>query len=739
MSMTSFYGGRQGASFVIVKQFDGIDIPQESSSYVYRKKIYAIQTIGSEEYFIYPFIERNGSNYEDYSWGILELDGQVKNIIQDGATSTITVDAVLAEGMRQCFEKGGDSTNIVNYGEYVIIDTLFGLNEVNNPDNGKVYRRGINFDYSATDNPLAGGEYIGQIVGAMGLSPKLQMDTVQEVIDEGGTVKAYTPQEGESNSGIVPGRYLDDGVYKYNDNINYGWYSYYDVNGSRCNSLIGFTFPYLVEEFTATKRSPYYQDGDDIPTGKEVGDLLPADFSFIKRTDDGAHPFFQQWHVNLPHGIKGDSPSQVEVYATFVREGAIIYEDAELTIEYGIATGEEAVNTDLYDNANSYMELEDGHFASIEDGWKQRIRYKNYVYDETEDGEFTYIDIGKYNTVKKITLSPEGLITAYYTYDDPTLLNTSDDSQVRWIYYNSYSEEAQGVYITEDGTITVVYNTLDENEEHEKQVFEKALSWIHSITLDGDGKFKVIYNNDSEAIQDATGTETDISGVTRKVYETILSTVTNVRIDTDGSSLEESDNINREGDGSQQVEVEYNRSGEFHRIGRPLNYIIDSFVVPTSSSEIDLRGHLLVYFSDPVRRANSIIADKEFHSSVLDDNVKGWTDLGLVKGEKGGTCIFGTYSDISALGTDSPEVIMGSESSPDYNYAGWSALVGPIQEDYHLAVYDYVTQTWQDVGVFIKSSIEPNRFITTDPNDALLQVNGFVVDISTVRKTADRN
>ena len=79
--------------------------------------------------------------------------------------------------MRQCFEKGGDSVNIVNYDEYVIIDTI----SKDNPENGKVYRRGMNFDYDPINNPLAGAEYIGQIVGPKGSAAEIDIDTYEKL------------------------------------------------------------------------------------------------------------------------------------------------------------------------------------------------------------------------------------------------------------------------------------------------------------------------------------------------------------------------------------------------------------------------------------------------------------------------------------------------------------------------------------------------------------------------------
>ena len=156
-SMESFYGGRQGASFVIVKRFDGIDIAENT---VYRVGLFAKDEYG---YFIVPLIEKNANNYNDYpSWGTIPKDG-VTTVTSKGGSISTPLPLEYAEGMKQCFQKGGASTSAVGYGEYVIIDTMSGLCEYQNPDNGKVYRRGMNYD-----NEIGGAEFIGQITGPKG-------------------------------------------------------------------------------------------------------------------------------------------------------------------------------------------------------------------------------------------------------------------------------------------------------------------------------------------------------------------------------------------------------------------------------------------------------------------------------------------------------------------------------------------------------------------------------------------
>ena len=69
-SMESFYDGRQGASFIIVKRFDGIDIPDKR---VYKKGLFAKDN--TDTYFIVPLVEKNGTNYNDYLyWGEIPKD-----------------------------------------------------------------------------------------------------------------------------------------------------------------------------------------------------------------------------------------------------------------------------------------------------------------------------------------------------------------------------------------------------------------------------------------------------------------------------------------------------------------------------------------------------------------------------------------------------------------------------------------------------------------------------------------
>jgi hypothetical protein len=129
--MNSFYGGRQGASFVIVKRFDGLDIPERT---VYRYKVIAFDkevTAGGDPILcivtdpatsITGPIERTADNYtgEDIPhfgmWGFCICDTTTQYIGNDGQYYTFGDEdgnPIYAEGMKQCFEKGGETISEV--------------------------------------------------------------------------------------------------------------------------------------------------------------------------------------------------------------------------------------------------------------------------------------------------------------------------------------------------------------------------------------------------------------------------------------------------------------------------------------------------------------------------------------------------------------------------------------------------------------------------------------------------
>ena len=711
--MESLYGGRQGASTVIVKHFDGVDIPQTAGSYVYKVKSCAVNTEGL---FILDsndkFIERTASNYSIYKWKLLTLNGKAVDIVNSrGEIGKKITETSLAEGMRQCFEKGGDTTNIVNYGECVIIDTIINLNNFNSPDNGKVYRRGLNFVYDPVSNPLAGAEYIGQIVGPQGRVGLYEITSESEAkqAPESQT-RLYTSEAGD----LIPGKYIDDqGQAQYNDNVSYSWGYMRDEGGDLEKCLFGFTIPYHVTDFTSKSVDPYYHRSNQTKNFENL-DLIEEQPS--------EHPFYQQWKISIPKGKKGDCLNNLEIYPTMAKKGSPYWYDNTLS---GDPIGELTENLPIinYDKDKNYLVVNVGNinaYVSKDNGWKERIRYKETNYDKSAEGESQYIDIGEHDTVSGVSISDNGNMIVTYTYRDPQVLAET----LKWLYYEE-GVEASGIELASNGSIIVHYNT------GETQEYENWLTWITEVKLEDNGDFVIKYNNNKIAenseyrkritwiaeIQVNENGDVIIKnndGTIAATYEGYLRTIIDVSIDT---GVEE-------GSGSQKLQIKYNNSEEKISIGNPLNYVIETVVSEYNDMYPNTPGfHLLVLYSDPEKRA-ALADPKTYYSSVLGKVMTGWADLGYVRGVPGGLHIIGNYNDVSELyrnGVAIPPQNLTTPANPEY--AGWGVTV----KEKDIYVYDYITAEWYTIGNIVSAATpDPAKIITISNTEPITLVENGI-------------
>jgi len=84
------------------------------------------------------------------------------------------------KAMTDEFQKGPDYTE-VHYNEHVLINTP----NKNDKDNGKIFRRGYNYQ----DKITHGAEYIGTIVGPAGPAPNLKIGTFTQIDNKYNEVK----------------------------------------------------------------------------------------------------------------------------------------------------------------------------------------------------------------------------------------------------------------------------------------------------------------------------------------------------------------------------------------------------------------------------------------------------------------------------------------------------------------------------------------------------------------------
>ena len=346
--MYSFYGGKQGRTYHIVERFDLLYIdfsdtdsyPNYEKSKKYKPGDY-FQS-GNMVYFVLPI--SNDDTTE-----------RIININEELEAETI----IKIKGMVNEFQKGGAYTD-VNYGEYVIIDTILNLAHKSDDLNGLLYRRGMDYTEEATKakrpkrdddkywsvdgngnkvfhperwiadwtkyvtHPGGGAIYVGQIVGPKGDSPQLFGESWSTYTD----VHAH-PIGSTVALDKTPGLVYKNNTPSFNDDIKFGSTSVYDDDGDITGAHISFDIPYPVFRTQAVQVNPY-TFSTDLSTAastatnnrlihKEVGNSTTRWLPYENSTTslihdypyDTVHPFYHDLQIAVPHGKKGTSIENV--------------------------------------------------------------------------------------------------------------------------------------------------------------------------------------------------------------------------------------------------------------------------------------------------------------------------------------------------------------------------------------------------------------------------------------------
>lgn len=394
MEYNSFYGGRRGASFIIAKSFRLID-------------------------------ENKISQYEDHITEEIKDKTKYPNGRADWIEQNV---------MSVAFRHGGQYKT-VNYDEYVIIDT-FNKNDI---DNGKIYRRGYN--YANDPNGLGGAEYIGQIVGPAGLGPHLQFDTmdeVQKVYDDAPesdklNYRTDTGIYNVDNNSILPGKNGNT----YNDNIEWKYVSVRDSKSLETTTYIGFKIPYTVIEYIAeTSDKSYASSAEHLAQTK------------IVRTDDKTHPFYEQWKITIPKGIKGDTLQNFKLYTP---------------------------------TSNTTMKDINGTSHTLTAG-KTVLVYDYIKYNNKSAGEKITLYLGEYDVIDDITMAADGTITVIYKGNKN---NTIFSKAIKYI---------TKVELTPAGQFTITYNN-NRQLNGQSQTYTTTLKWVTGVAVNTDGSVTTSYNN----------------------------------------------------------------------------------------------------------------------------------------------------------------------------------------------------------------------------------------------------
>lgn len=588
--------------------------------------------------------------------------------------------------MEESFQKGASYTDIW-YGEYCLIDTP----NKNDHDNGKIYRRGLNYNET-----LGGAEYVGQIVGPSSGTPYFQFDTIKNVSDRTkDTLDKYmyrrypadTNGDGEAdknadgsvvtaesnipigtfeftsaaNGGLVPGK---DGS-TYHDTVKYTWVNIRKDDADADSWFyVGFEFPYLVTDYQTKEISPYDSAGNLVAAAKSVT---------VDRVDDRAHPFYQKMELGIPKGIKGDTLRNLRVIVPTQKD--VIYNPSALIVDVStskVSIDKSAVRDMSYEIKNS----------------KQVIVYDVYIYDIKRNPEPYSIYLGDFNTISGVSVAADGTLTITYTHGETSVWS----QRIRWVNtvslvpdtgvftvnfnngspYTTRLDWVKDLAISEDGTVTYTHTTRDVIEA-------KKVKWVTDAYMNlSNGTLTIKFNTgetytsesfkyikDISIAENGVITVTDASGATKNLTVK-LSKVTNASVSDNGiitfglntstGGVQDTFTVKEAGKQSdfklkmvndvslatniaddKYIKVKYNTETSSVNIGSPLNWIADMV-----RRETDF--HLLVLYADPSKRGKTAGTDENGITWV--ERVAGsdgritesgiyWRDFGALKDQGG--------------------------------------------------------------------------------------------------------
>lgn len=441
----------------------------------------------------------------------------------------------------------GPNFNEVEFDEYVIINTI----NKNHPDNGKIFRRGYDYNsgrkisgyrafwendgieyeiidgipYDESGNEIEydsdisiylnaryqpdididakGAQYIGTIVGPSGRAPLVEMDTYDSVMqksaEEGFQIQTSHGDYTFSNDSLMPGKYQENGVPKYNDKIQWFCASLRNDKNDDSIAYIGFKTPYLVIDFLTEQISPYDNQG------------VYMDASAATRIEDSTtegHPFYEKWKLSIPNGIQGDSLNNLRIitfddptlYNSELNTYTRIYISEDFYYFYN--TAEERF-LGCSENEGVQIESEGSITINQQNDYitvypnTKIIVYDRFSYEERKNPtqpEKTYF-VGIYNQIKQNGFIIDNYGNIHIDFTDGTSL---DKQRFLKIIQNVTFEKNDNNELY----MNIIFNTLKQNEEEEEeeQQFDSVsfpIKIIEDITLDDDSVLNISLTDNS--------------------------------------------------------------------------------------------------------------------------------------------------------------------------------------------------------------------------------------------------
>lgn len=469
MEYTSFYGGRKGTSFIIVKDYK--DIPSMVADF---SQGGSFAEVNYDQYVIINTVNKNHPD-----------NGKI---------------------FRRGYDYNGTRT-ISAYRAYDEDD-----NEIINGTNEQYKEATYQYDGQF---PSGGAIYVGTIVGPGGRAPHLHMTTYEEAQDKQATegfeeqksYGSYNKIEGD----LIPGKDDQGTSVVFNDDIQWYCTSIRDDYNEDVEAYIGFKIPYTVIDFETMVVDPYiYNQQQDA--------YVYADTTKAERMDTKQHPFYQKWKLSIPHGVKGDTLKNFRTHTPTAND--VIYTVGTTTQYSGFQDDVTGARKILVYDYYAYDDTNNPSPITYYIGDYNEI--SSFAIDEhgTVTVGFTHNDTIEYDQlikwVEDINLNQQtGELTITYNrghYETETIINENEQEEEvsTWVQEvdTFVLNWVKGIRLEDDGTIQIDY-TADETA-----VYPAMIRWINDISLATrnieaqepgqedivEGTFTIEYNNASSLI-----------------------------------------------------------------------------------------------------------------------------------------------------------------------------------------------------------------------------------------------
>jgi hypothetical protein len=418
--------------------------------------------------------------------------------------------------MTNNFKEGIDYLD-VNFEEYVLINT----ENKNNPDNGKIFKRGYDIGSDRTisyikekginkttptieyevegyesgepyginkDNgekidldavrfeemsptPAYGAEYIGTIVGPTGAAPHLKFVGYDEINTElsinkdnyKGTIEykdTYTPTLIKGYNGESTEDYDES---KYTDKISWKWCSIRTPNNETTTVYMGFQIPYPIFHFFAESIEPYEKSTIKI-NDDDKSNLIYSYSDLMENSLNKELDFYHRKKIFIPKGIHGRSLGNIRIFEkTTENENEKIY---KFNLENGKTYYEQKEGESEFTLSVSEYDLDFGRQVLVGDF---------YDYETDSNGQKYTIFLGEYNTLESVDCTENGTLSFSYTYKDPISFN----EKINWI------EKAN--FDIETGKLDFVFNNSNvptgKTNAEGKSIISEDLNWIKAASF----------------------------------------------------------------------------------------------------------------------------------------------------------------------------------------------------------------------------------------------------------------